>query len=189
MSRNDSLDLISKALFDDSVQLSEADQLMLLRLKDAYTFWLDKPLLSDSDIRDYLMVKYDLSKPQALNDLYRVKILLGNVTNASKEFMRHKVNTLMDEAYAAANAGFDKKAKALAKIAEIIIANNRTDQDDGEKLPFDQIVPKDYSYTLDPSIVGVKPDPSIKKKAESLYQKYAEDIEVEIEDNDGREDT
>lgn len=178
MSRKDSLDLISQALFDPSVQLSEADAALMERLRDAYTFWLEKPTLTDLQMRDYMMTSHGLSRQQALNDLSKVKLVLGNVTIASKEFFRHKVNDILDKAFAAALSGQEKKAKALVEIAKGFICNNRTDEDDGEKIPFDQIVPKDWSFTVDPRAAGVKPVPGIKEKAEKLRQKYIEDIEI-----------
>lgn len=180
MARKDSLDLISQALFDSSVQLSEADLALMERLRDSYTFWLEKPTLTDTQMRDYIMTTHGLSRQQALNDLSRVKLLLGNVSIASKEFFRHKVNDILDKAFAAASSGQEKKAKALVKIAEGFISNNRTDQDDGEKLPFGDIVPKDLSFSIDPSVAGVKPVPGIEEKVAKLRKKYLDDIETII---------
>lgn len=181
MARKDSLDLITQALFDSSVQLSEADTALMERLRDAYTFWIEKPTLSNLQMRDYLMVKYKYSRQQALNDLSKVTLVLGNVSIASKEFFRYKVNAILDKAMAAAESGNDLKAKALVKIAEGYVKNNRTDQDDGEKIPYDQIVPKDWSFTVDPSVAGVKPVPGIKELSEKLQRKYAEDIDIDTD--------
>lgn len=188
MARNDSLDLVVRAMFDSSVVLTEKDQQMMVRLRDVYTFWLSKPTLTDSNIRDYLMVNFGLSRSQAYNDIAHIKMVLGNVPVANKEFFRYKANHILDEAHNAAMAGNEKKAKALTKIAEAIAYNNRTNEDDGEKMPFDEIVPKDLSFTIDPTVAGVKVIPGMREKAIKLYEKYAEDIELDVTSYDAEED-
>lgn len=180
MPRNDSMDLVVKAMFDSSVELSDNDRQMLVRLRDVYTFWLEKPTLTDSKIRDYLMVNHNISKSQAYTDIAHIKMVLGNVPVATKEFFRYKANHILDEAHAAAMAGNDKKAKALTKIAEAIAYNNRTNEDDGEKMPFDEIVPKDLSFTIDPTVAGVKEIPGMREKAMKLLKKYSDEIELDV---------
>lgn len=180
MPRNDSMDLVVRAMFDSSVELSEKDRQMLERMRDVYTFWLEKPTMTDSQIRDYIMVNFNTSKSQAYTDIAHIKLVLGNVPVASKEFFRYKANHILDEAHKAAIAGNDKKAKALTKIAEAIAYNNRTNEDDGEKMPFDEIVPKDLSFTIDPTVAGVKVIPGLKEKAKKLCEKYAEEIELDV---------
>lgn len=180
MPRNNSMDLVVKAMFDNSVELSDNDRQMLVRLRDVYTFWLEKPTLTDSKIRDYLMVNHKISKSQAYTDIAHIKMVLGNVPVASKEFFRYKANHILDEAHAAAIAGNDKKAKALTKIAEAIAYNNRTNEDDGEKMPFDEIVPKDLSFTIDPTVAGVKEIPGMREKAMKLLKKYSDEIELDV---------
>ena len=181
MARQDTLDLITQALFsiEKRNELSEGDLKILERLRDVYTLWLDKPTLKDTDIRDYIMVNYDSTKSAAYTDIALLKTVLGNVPVATKEFYRYKANYILDQAHAAAVAGNDRKAKALTKIAEGIAYNNRTNEDDGEKLPYDEIVPKDLSFTLDPSAAGVKPVPGIVEKAKKLFKKYEEDIDLD----------
>lgn len=174
------MDLVVRAMFDSSVELSDNDRQMLNRLRDVYTVWLEKPTMTDTQIRDYLMVIFKTSKSQAYTDIALIKQVLGNVPVASKEFFRYKANHILDEAHKAAIAGNDKKAKALTKIAEAIAYNNRTNEDDGEKLPFDEIVPKDLSFSIDPTVAGVKVIPGLKEKARKLCEKYAEEIELDV---------
>jgi len=181
MARQDTFDLITQALFsiEKRNELSEGNMKILERLRDVYTIWLDKPTMTDADIRDYIMVNYESTKSAAYTDIALLKTVLGNVPVANKEFYRYKANYILDQAHAAAVAGNDRKAKALTKIAEGIAYNNRTNEDDGEKLPYDEIVPKDLSFTLDPSAAGVKPVPGIVEKAKKLFKKYEEDIDLD----------
>lgn len=182
------MDLIVRAMFDNSVELSDKDVKILERMRDVYTFWLNQPTLSDTKIRDYLMVNYNITKMQAYIDISNIKLVLGNVPVANKEFFRYKANHILDEAYNAAKVGNDRKAKALTKIAEAIAYNNRTNEDDGEKLPFDEIVPTDRSFTIDPQAAGVKPVPGIRETAAKLFKKYEGEIELDTTSYDAEED-
>ncbi len=180
MPRTDTLDLIHKAMFtDQEVALSEADQHLLQRIKSGYAIWVDKPHLSDREMRDYLMVTFHQERNQALKDISYIKLLLGNVTNASKEFFRYKVNYLLDQATTAAMAGNERKAKSLVKVAEVFVKNNRTDIDEGEKLPFDKIVISDWSFSVDPAVVGVSVKPGTLERAKKLKQKYLDELGIE----------
>ena len=181
MARPDSLELFTQALFDVEKKkaLSDSDIQLLERVRDVYTFWLEKPTLTDTNIRDYLMVNFAVSKSQAYNDIAMIKAVLGSVPTATKEFYRYKANHILDQAHAAAMSGNDNKAKALTKIAEAIAYNNRTNEDDGEKLPFNEIVPKDLSFTLDPSAAGIKPVPGLREKSKKLFDKYKDEIELD----------
>ena len=186
MPRNDKLDILHKYLFTtEEIKLSPSDKIMLERVKSAYTVWLDKPTLSEASMRDYLIANFKISKVQALQDLAYIRILLGNVQNAGKEFYRYKVNNLMDEAAVAAVAGNHAKAKSLTKIAEIIIKNNRCDQDDGEKMSYGDIVPVQWDMSVDPAIAGVNRSPEVMARAEKLRKKYMDEVAEDIECEDG----
>lgn len=184
MARNDTLDIINAALFDKEKQdkLAPADRELLERIQTTYSFWLDKPTLTDANIRDYIMVNFGLSRSKAYEQISLLKMLLGSVPQASKEFYRYKANYILDQAHAAAIAGNDRKAKALTKIAEAIAYNNRTNEQEDVGLPFDEIVPKDQSFTTDPAVLGIVPQPGLREKANRLLKKYEEDFEL-----DGRE--
>lgn len=184
MARNDTLDIINAALFDKEKQdkLAPADRELLERIQTTYSFWLDKPTLTDANIRDYIMVNFGLSRSKAYEQISLLKMLLGSVPQASKEFYRYKANYILDQAHAAAIAGNDRKAKALTKIAEAIAYNNRTNEQEDIGLPFDEIVPKDQSFTTDPSVLGIVPQPGLHEKASKLLKKYQDDFEL-----DGRE--
>ncbi len=171
------LDLIFAKMEDESISLTAAQQIRFERLNDAYTHWLSNPLLADNRIRDYIISRYGVTSRVAYQDIAIIKALYGKVPMANKEQMRHKANHLLDMAAAAALAGFDKKAKALTKIAEALIKNNRLEESEGEDFPWDEIVPKDISLSVDPSVIGIDPVPNIQEKAAKLLKQYNEDID------------
>lgn len=174
---NETLDLMARKMEDDSIVLSAPQQAHFERLHDAYTHWLSNPLLSDNRMRDYMMSMHGISTNQAYRDLALIKLLFGSVALANKEQMRYKANYLYDAAAAAALAGNDKKAKALTKIADGIVKNNRLEDNEGEGLPWEDIVPVDMSLTVDPTVIGITPEKNIKAKAAKLLKQYIEDID------------
>lgn len=174
---NETLDLMTRKMEDDSIVLSAPQQAHFERLHDAYTHWLSNPLLSDNRMRDYMMAMHGISTNQAYRDLALIKLLFGSVALANKEQMRYKANYLYDAAAAAALAGNDKKAKALTKIADGIVKNNRLEDNEGEGLPWEDIVPVDMSLTVDPTVIGIIPEKNIKAKAAKLLKQYTEDID------------
>lgn len=171
------LDLIFAKMEDDSIELTHSQQTRFNRLNDAYTHWLSNPILPDNRIRDYIMNRYGVTSRVAYQDIAIIKALYGRVPLANKEQMRHKANHLFDMATAAALAGNDKKAKALTKIAEGIVKNNRLEESDGEEYPWEDIIPKDLSLSVDPSVIGIEPIPNVQEKAAKLLKRYTEDID------------
>lgn len=123
------------------------------------------------------MNRYGVTSRVAYQDIAIIKALYGRVPLANKEQMRHKANHLFDMATAAALAGNDKKAKALTKIAEGIVKNNRLEESDGEEYPWEDIIPKDLSLSVDPSVIGIEPIPNVQEKAAKLLKRYTEDID------------
>ena len=174
---NETLDLMARKMENDSIVLTAGQQAHFDRLRDAYTHWLSNPLLSDNRMRDYMMATHHVSTNQAYRDITLLKLLFGSVAVANKEQMRYKANYLYDAAAAAALAGNDAKAKALTKIADGIVKNNRLDEAEGEDFPWEDIVPVDMSLSVDPSVIGIDPIPNIREKAAKLLKQYSEEID------------
>lgn len=147
------------------------------RLKEVYTHWLDHPLLTDTMIRDYLIVNYGVGRSMAYNDIALIKAVFGNVTRADKEFQRVRANKLLEMATAAAVAGDHKKAKSLTKIAETLAKVNRLNDAEGEEFPWEEIVPKDESFSVDPEVIGIKKVKNIEVVAEKLLKKWTKEID------------
>ena len=77
-------------------------------------------------------------------------------------------------------AGDHAKAKSLTKIAEVFARNNRTEDNDGELLPWDKIVPKDWSLSVDPEVAGVKLQPGAVEAARRLRRQLLEEETKEV---------
>ena len=177
MRKSDSFDLIEQHLFDATTKLSPTDKATAERLRDLYTYWMAHPDLSDARMASYDRAQYNISRSQSYNDIGKVKTLLGNVPVAHKNWIQNKVNSLLDEAANAARAGDHSKAKSLTKIAEAFIKNNRLEQDEGEKINYDDVVIGDLVVSGDPELLGIKPVPGLMEKARKLKKQYMEDVD------------
>lgn len=173
----DIADVFARALETPSFNLTVQDRIRLGRLKEVYTHWLDHPLLTDTMIRDYLITNYGIGRAMAYNDIALIKAVFGNVTRADKEFQRVRANKLLEMATAAAVAGDHKKAKSLTKIAETLAKVNRLNDAEGEEFPWEEIVPKDESFSVDPEVIGIKKVKNIEAVAEKLLKKWTNEID------------
>lgn len=178
----DILDLYSESLVNPALKLPLQEQIRLDRLKEVYAHWLANPLLTDGKIRDYIMSRYSLGRAQAYNDIAVVKVIFGLVQKSDKEFIRYKANHLLELAAAAAMAGNDKKAKALEKIAATMAKVNQLDEPEGEEIPWDDMKPKDYSFSIDPAVIGIEKEPNIEEKSRKLLAQYTQEIDGSIDE-------
>jgi hypothetical protein len=183
------IDRIDKALFNPTgIKLSEKESEILERIRSAFTVWLDNPMKTDGEIRDFLMSKYKISKSQAYRDIFNTKICLGNIKSASKEWQRYRANQIVEQAYRAAVEGDHKLAKSLTLVAMALSKINKLETEEGEQMQWDEIVPQSFEPSTDPESIGLKPIPNLKEKIENLKKKYIDEISVtipfdEIKDN------
>ena len=153
----------------------------LQRLRGIYAYWLQFPSKFDK--------KFKVGRAQAYDDLHLTQILMGNLQQASKEFMRWKINRDLEEDLRLARQRGD--LRAVASIEKNRIMNNRTDKDDEPELEFDKIVPQQFEMTDDPTVIGIQKIPGLRDRIRKLEKKYGdtkiEDAEFEEikEEHDG----
>lgn len=174
---NDVLDVFTRAIENPNFKMSAQSAQRLDRLKLIFARWVENPLITDTQMRDYIMTTFGVGREMAYSDMNLVVRLFGSAPKAEKEFMRMKANRLLQSATAAALSGDEKRAKALTKIAEAITKTNQLDQPDGEDYQWEDIVPKDESFSVDPEVIGIKKVPGIEEKARKLLERYTREIE------------
>lgn len=201
MSKKSRLEKYKDYLFEDLDEiailmkipyLSVADRNLILRFRFAFSRLLESPSLQDRKLRDDLMNEYKISESQAYKDIADIKIFLPNIKAAGKEWYRYVVNEELKEAISDA-----KESGQLRERVEAIKAMgkyNRLDQDDGQEMPWDEIIPVSIEPTTDPSVLNVKPIPNLDEEIKRLYKKYKDEIEIEdidyqeIDGLDGKEE-
>lgn len=149
----------------------------LQRLRGIYAYWLQFPSKFDKEIVDYDMKKFKVGRAQAYDDLHLTQVLMGNLQQASKEFMRWKINRDLEDDLVLARSKGD--LRAVASIEKNRILNNRTDKDDEPELEFDKIVPQNFELTDDPTVIGIQKVPGLRDRIRKLEKKYGD---TKIED-------
>lgn len=140
------------------------------RYMTVFTYWLEKPTLSDKKIIQFMITSLGLSKSQAYRDLPNIKLLLGNVRNAAKEWQRYKLITMLDKAYEFAEA--KKNPMAMIMAADKLGKYTNLDKEEGDRIPYDEIVPQSFEPTGDVSVLGITPLPNLKERQRKLREKY-----------------
>jgi len=190
----EAFDKIQKHLFDDEIPLHEAQftpkELELRNIyREVFTYWLDKPLLSKKKIVQYIIHNFGKSKTTAYRYMMEIQILLGDVSNANKEWHRYRLIQMVEEAYDLAIK--KKNPIAAAAIMDKYGKYTQLDKEDQEKIPFDEIVPQNFEPSDDVSVLGIKPIKHLRKVQAELRKKYGgsriEEAEFEIIEKDQNE--
>lgn len=184
--RRDSIELVSKYLFapeSEKESLAPADRDMLLRLSDCYNQRLQNPWQSRGQLRDYLVRRFPgMSPMQAYRIIDTANVCLGNVTSSAKEWVKLRIESLLEEAHQAVEAKNYEKAKVLTKMAEVYGRTFKTDSDDTAILNASQYLEIDkVEITLDPKVLGIQITEPERRHVAELKRKYGiiQDAEYE----------
>ncbi|WP_294921476.1 hypothetical protein [uncultured Prevotella sp.] len=160
---------------DDSelreLRVAESVLVRLRRIRGLYAYWLQFPSKLDNDLVQYDLAMFKVSRTSAYDDLHLVKVLLGNLQQTTKEFMRWKINKSIEEDIAAARRAGD--FRSVAALTKVMVQNNRTDKDDEPDLEFDKIVPQNFEPTDDPTVLGIERVPDLRGRIRALYKRYS----------------
>lgn len=181
--RDDSLDLVLNHLFEPEEirkTLPPSAQTLLTQVSDCYTRQFNNNFISKKELRIYLVDKYKISVSQAYNIIALSRMALGDVKPAHKNWIKTKCETLMDEAYAAAQAKDLALAAELRKQAKTLGDIYRLDVDEGELLEVQKYLTIDkVEITINPEDIGIKFSDKDKAKAEEYMKKFAEDVDFD----------
>lgn len=147
----------------------------LKRLRALYAYWLQFPTKTAREIVDYNINMFAIGRSQAYDDLHLTEMLLGSLQQASKDFMRWKINQDLEHDLQLARRKGD--LRAVAAIEKNRIMNNRTDKDDEQELEFSKIIPQQFVPTDDPSVIGIRRPKGLRGEIRSMEKKYGRDIE------------
>ncbi|MDR1981339.1 MAG: hypothetical protein LBQ39_06960 [Tannerellaceae bacterium] len=182
MSKPNTLEVCRLHLFDDvdtlrRKELAEMLVKRILRIRSAYTLWLEYPRKKDAEIRDHLMT-FGIKKSEAYEDIQIIKLLLGDMTETSKAFHRFRFIAMVEKAYDLAER--KKDPKAMVAAADKYAKYNQLDKEDALRIPWDEIIIQPFEPTSDPTVIGIKPIANIREKIEGMKAKYAQDIIEDI---------
>lgn len=176
------LDICREHLFTDGEEMARLNiapvlQARVLRLRGAYTFWLQFPNQKDVEIVAKLMKEAGVSRTTAYEDVRIVKALLGDLNKSTKEFHRWKLCNMIMETYEKAKRLGD--AKAMVAALDKYGKYTQLDKEDLVDRGFDKIQVQPFEPTDDPTVIGLKPIPNLRKK---MQEKLAYYTTLDIED-------
>jgi len=172
-------DRIYTVLFKDpkkTASLSAEDKQIKRRWEAVFVKWLDDPTMTNQEMVKYLVSTFKIQLRQAYYDINSVQLLMGNVTNAAKEWQRYTAIAMIKEGYKLINDAKDdldvKRGIGKIKAGEALGKVTKLDKEENEPIPYDEIVPQPFEPTSDVSVLGIKPIDNLEEKQARLRQKY-----------------
>lgn len=174
------IDKLHEHLFTESSNLpvvfDAREQEIVLRFRAAFTKWIEAPYMRDTDIVNFCMNQFGISQSQAYRDLSTIKILVGNVKNAAKDFQRYRASEMIlkgfELARTAESATDVKQAMAMIRAGEALVKVHKLDKDELENFKWDEIIPMELEPTTDVSVIGRKRIPDLQALKDKLRRKY-----------------
>lgn len=154
----------------------------LHRLRGLYAYWLQFPDKFERDILEHDRAVFGVGRAQAYDDVHLVQIILGNMQQASRNFMRWKINQDLEQDLRAARRAGDHRA--VASIEKVRVLNNRTDKEDEPDQNYDRIPLFGVVMTSNPKVLkieGYDNEAQLRRDIEKFNRKYSREIEREKE--------
>lgn len=160
----------------------------LHRLRGLYAYWLQFPDKFERDILQQDIALFGVGRAQAYDDVRLVQILLGNMQQATRNFMRWKINQDLEADLRAARRASDHRA--VASLEKVRVLNNRTDKEDEPDTAYDRIPLFGVVMTSNPAalnIPGYDNEAALRRDIEKFNRKYSREIDREREFTDYEE--
>lgn len=160
----------------------------LHRLRGLYAYWLQFPDKFERDIIQQDMALFGVRRAQAYDDVRLVQVLLGNMQQATRNFMRWKINQDLEADLKAARRQGDYRS--VASLQKVRVLNNRTDKEDEPDTNYDRIPLFGVVMTSNPKalkIEGYDNEAALRKDIDMFNRKYSREIEQEKEYTDYEE--
>jgi hypothetical protein len=176
---------------DDELQVQPINPAVIERvhrLRGLYAYWLQFPDKFERDIMQQDMALFGVGRAQAYDDVRLVQMLLGNMQQANRNFMRWKINQDLEADLKAARRQGDYRS--VASLEKVRVLNNRTDKEDEPQMDYDRIPLFGVIMTSNPAalkIEGYDNEAALRKDVASMNRKYSREIERQKEYTDYQE--
>lgn len=160
----------------------------LHRLRGLYAYWLQFPDKYERDILQQDMVLFGVGRAQAYDDVRLVQILLGNMQQATRNFMRWKINQDLETDLKAARRSGDHRA--VAALEKVRVLNNRTDKEDEPDTNYDRIPLFGVTFTSNPKALGIdgyENETVLRKDIEKFNRKFSREMKMDMDYTDFEE--
>ena len=160
----------------------------LHRLRGLYAYWLQFPDKFERDIMQHDMALFGVRRAQAYDDVRLVQVLLGIMQQATRNFMRWKINQDIEQDLKAARRAGDWRS--VANLHKVRVLNNRTDKEDEPDNNYDRIPLFGVVMTSNPAVLkipGYDNEAALRKDIESMNKRYSREMEQQKEYTDYEE--
>ncbi|MCM1490712.1 MAG: hypothetical protein NC095_07795 [Muribaculum sp.] len=151
----------------------------VLRVREMHNWMVSNPRSTDREFAAEVMSRHKVSKTTAYSDLAIVKQLLPVLSSASREFHRWRASEMLLQTFKMAE--LRKDVRTMERAASSYARIHKVEIEDELKIPWEKIVPQQFTATDDPSVLGIKPIPNLREKINSLLEKYRADS-IDIDD-------
>lgn len=159
-------------------RLPEPERVRLIRLRDMYVYWLGNPTLPDKSIVAEIKRKYALSTTMAYDDVRLIKIVLGQLNQATEDYYRYLFMQRCEEGFQMARNNND--ANAFARVLTALGKYCKLDKEKPLPPDYSVIIPQPFEITDDPTVAGFKKIPNVEEKARKMTERFIQDADYEI---------
>jgi hypothetical protein len=157
--------------------MTDKEYEIMLRYQSTFEYWNEHPEYIDTQIANFMVDKFDISRSQAFRDIPLIEKLLGSIKKSAKDWTRYRVTQLAfsDHNLAIANGQYTSAAILLDKI----IKANKLDQPDSDDIDWSELEQPNLEPSSDIRVLDQRLyNPDIDKLRKQLRSKYkGENIE------------
>lgn len=182
----DILETATRHLFSDrermeAARLPAATIAHIERLRGVYSYWLERPSLTDAAIVDELKKRGGIGTTMARRDLRIIKTLLGEFNKVTRDWQRYRFGVMIEKAYQVAESKND--VRGMVAAADKYARYARLDAPDAETIDYRTMITQSFQFTDDPTAAGFERVPNFREKIRKAKEKYwidaAEDVSFE----------
>ena len=186
MIRPETVERTEKHLFSSEEEM-EKDGLTpamverILRIRDAYNYWLRHPATTDKAIVQHIRELSGIGQSKAYEDLALVKICLGDLGQVSRKWCQYLFIQRCEEGFEMARRKGDPKA--FSAVLNALGKFTKLDREDADLPDYSMITPPKFEVTMNPEDAGFARIPNVKERAAMLIKKLKrEALEVKAEE-------
>jgi len=174
------------------LQLNESEIEIRKRWRASVSEYLNDPSMTDKSLVDFIKNgcggnTKPVTRQQAYQDITIIKSIVSKVNTASKEWWRYTVTEMAKEAYQVAKKNND--AKGMAMALDKIGKYQRVDQLDDNGINFEDMIPPDFEFTNDVSVLNITQIPDLDKRRRELRKHFGVKSYMQLNIEDANEVT
>lgn len=183
MPKPSTIDLYGDHLWDDLEKIegiTEKQKLQILRYRSVVMIKLKDPAITNTQLVRIMNRMFGIKGAQAYRDIAECEPFLATIKLSQTEYLRYMVTESQKEAVAMAKRNNDPDG--ISRANAVIVKANRLDQEQAQRIPYEDIVPPPIEFVNDPTVLGLPEVPDQDEYIEKMKRKYLFEPAVIVED-------